>query len=94
MSAEQQYIDLYQQHGDLLSKNSTPVLNALRDEAFQAFCAQRFPTRKLEKYRYTDISKLFEPDYGLNLRRVLWKSIRMRCLEVACHNLALPLSLW
>lgn len=70
MSAEQQYIDLYQQHGDLLSKNSTPVLNALRDEAFQAFCAQGFPTRKLEKYRYTDISKLFEPDYGLNLRRV------------------------
>lgn len=70
MSAEQQYIDLYQQHGDLLSKHSTPVLNASRAEAFQAFCKQGFPTRKLEKYRYTDISKLFEPDYGLNLRRV------------------------
>ncbi|MBO7553174.1 MAG: Fe-S cluster assembly protein SufD [Bacteroidaceae bacterium] len=70
MSAEQQYIDLYQQHGDLLSKNSTSVLNASRDEAFQAFCKQGFPTRKQEKYRYTDISKLFEPDYGMNLRRV------------------------
>lgn len=70
MSAEQQYMDLYQQHGELLSKHSTPVLNAPRDEAYQAFCKQGFPTRKLEKYRYTDISKLFEPDYGMNLRRV------------------------
>ena len=70
MSAEQPYIDLYQQHGDLLSRNSTSVLNASRDEAFQAFCKQGFPTRKQEKYRYTDISKLFEPDYGMNLRRV------------------------
>lgn len=70
MSAEQPYIDLYQQYGDLLSKNSTSVLNASRDEAFQAFCQQGFPTRKQEKYRYTDISKLFEPDYGMNLRRV------------------------
>lgn len=70
MSAEQPYIDLYQQHGDLLSRNSTSVLNASRDEAFQAFCKLGFPTRKLEKYRYTDISKLFEPDYGMNLRRV------------------------
>ena len=29
-----------------------------------------FPTRKEEKYKYTDISKFFEPDYGLNLNRL------------------------
>ena len=29
-----------------------------------------FPTRKQEKYKYTDISKFFEPDYGLNLNRL------------------------
>ncbi|MBR7170836.1 MAG: Fe-S cluster assembly protein SufD, partial [Prevotella sp.] len=28
------------------------------------------PNRKVEKYKYTDISKLFEPDYGVNLNRL------------------------
>ena len=28
-----------------------------------------FPTRKVERYKYTDVAKLFEPDYGLNLNR-------------------------
>ena len=32
--------------------------------------ASGFPTRKVERYKYTDIQKLFEPDYGLNLNRL------------------------
>ena len=70
MRVEQPYIDLYQQHGELLCRHSSPVLNAQRAQAFQAFQQQGFPTRKLERYKYTDISKLFEPDFGMNLRRV------------------------
>ena len=70
MQIEQPYIDLYAQHQDLLCRHSSPVLNARRAEAFAAFRRLGFPTRRLEKYKYTDISKLFEPDYGLNLRRV------------------------
>ena len=29
-----------------------------------------FPTQKQEEYKYTNVDKLFEPDYGLNLNRI------------------------
>jgi len=45
-------------------------MNAVRDEAFNDFCAAGFPTKKAERYRYTDMQALFEPDYGLNLNRL------------------------
>lgn len=34
------------------------------------FKSNGFPTRKEERYKYTDIPRLFEPDYGLNLNRL------------------------
>lgn len=46
------------------------VMNSVRDEAFADFQRLGFPTRKVERYKYTDIQKLFEPDYGLNLNRL------------------------
>ena len=45
-------------------------MNALRDEAFEDFQRLGLPTKKVERYRYTDVPKLFAPDYGLNLRRL------------------------
>ena len=39
-------------------------------KSFADFEKLGFPTRKQEKYKYTDVSKLFEPDYGLNLNRL------------------------
>jgi len=42
----------------------------VRDKAFEDFKRQGFPTKKMERYKYTDISKLFAPDYGLNLQRL------------------------
>jgi len=42
----------------------------VRDEAFERLAANGFPTRKVERYKYTDMQKLFEPDYGLNLNRL------------------------
>ena len=45
-------------------------MNAVRDQAFGDFQAQGFPTRKVERCKYTDMEKLFEPDYGLNLKRL------------------------
>ena len=50
--------------------SSAEVLNAPRAAAFADFERLGFPTRKEEKYKYTDISKFFEPDYGLNLNRL------------------------
>lgn len=70
MSSEQQYIELYEQCRDLICDHSADVMNAVRDAAFEDFKRQGFPTRKVERYKYTDMQKLFEPDYGLNLKRL------------------------
>ena len=65
-----QYIDLYREQRDLICENSAETMNALRDEAFEDFQRLGLPTKKVERYRYTDVPKLFAPDYGLNLRRL------------------------
>ena len=70
MRAEQQYIDLFSQTEAMICRHSAEVLNAPRAVAFADFERLGFPTRKQEKYKYTDISKFFEPDYGLNLNRL------------------------
>lgn len=70
MKSEQQYIDLYQQASQLIKTHSADVLNAVRDEAFADFKAQGFPTKKVERYKYTDMAALFAPDFGLNLKRL------------------------
>ena len=70
MNSEQQYIDLYKQCRTMIHEHSSDVMNAVRDEAFELFCKQGFPSKKVERYKYTDMQKLFEPDYGLNLNRL------------------------
>ena len=54
----------------MIHEHSIDAMNAVRDEAFENFAAAGFPSRKVERYKYTDIQKLFEPDYGLNLNRL------------------------
>ena len=54
----------------MLKRHAADALNAVRDRAFADFKAQGFPTRKVERYKYTDIPALFAPDYGLNLNRL------------------------
>ena len=70
MNSEQQYIDLYQEQSDAIKRHSAEPLNAVRDRAFNDFKAQGFPTRKVERYKYTDMAALFAPNYGLNLNRL------------------------
>ena len=70
MKAEQQYIDLFSQYEATICQHSVDVLNAPRAQAFAHFEQLGFPTRKQEKYKYTDVSKYFAPDYGLNLNRL------------------------
>jgi Fe-S cluster assembly protein SufD len=70
MQSEKQYIDLYQQCRSLICNHSAAVLNAVRDRSFDDFKRLGFPTRKVERYKYTDMAALFEPDYGLNLNRL------------------------
>ena len=70
MHAEKQYIDLYQTAAETLKAHSASVLNAVRDTAFEDFRRLGFPSRKMERYKYTDMNAVFEPDYGLNLNRL------------------------
>ena len=67
MSAEKQYIDLYRQASGMICGHSAGVMNAVRDRAFDDFQRLGFPSKKVERYKYT---ALFEPDYGLNLNRL------------------------
>ena len=55
----------------MIHEHSSDVMNSVRDEAFEHFAKSGFPTRKVERYKYTDIQKLFAPDYGLNLNRLM-----------------------
>ncbi len=70
MQSEQQYIELFKECRDLLCEYSAAPMNALREEAFENFQRQGFPTKKVERYRYSDIQAMFAPDYGLNLKRL------------------------
>lgn len=70
MNPEQQYIDLYNQAAEAIKGHSAPVMNAVRDRAFEDFSRLGFPSRKVERYKYTDIKSLFAPDYGLNINRL------------------------
>lgn len=70
MTSEQQYIDLYRECRKQICAHSADVLNAVRDEAFNSFERLGFPSRKVERYKYTTIDKLFEPNYGLNINRL------------------------
>ncbi len=70
MQSEQQYIELYEQARELICSHAPEALNAVRDEAFDDFRRQGFPSKKVERYKYTDMQKLFAPDYGVNLNRL------------------------
>ena len=70
MSSEKQYIELYEQCREMILRHSSEVMNAQRDAAFERFKKNGFPSRKVERYKYTDMQALFEPDYGLNLNRL------------------------
>jgi len=69
-SAVSQYTDLYRQCRQMICDHSSDVMNAPRDAAYERFAKQGFPSRRVERYKYTDIEALFAPDYGLNLNRL------------------------
>ena len=54
----------------MIFDHASEAMNAVRDEAYERFASNGFPSRKVERYKYTDVQKLFEPNYGLNLNRL------------------------
>lgn len=70
MNIEQQYIDIFLQCELMINKHSAAAMNTVRDSAFAHFRELGFPTRKLEDYKYTNVSEYFAPDYGMNINRL------------------------
>lgn len=70
MNGEKQYVDLYAHARAVIFQHGSPVMNGVRDAAFEDFKRLGFPSRKVERYRYTDMAVLFAPNYGLNLNRL------------------------
>ena len=54
----------------MIMQHAATAMNSLRDAAFEDFKRMGFPTKKVERYKYTDVPALFEPNYGLNLNRL------------------------
>ena len=70
MNSEKQYIDLFSECRAQIADHSAEPMNAVRDAAFADFKRLGFPSRKVERYKYTDIDEMFAPDYGLNINRL------------------------
>ena len=70
-----QYTELYEEVRGLLEKQSCAALNSVREEAMATFRSLGLPTRKEERYRYTDVEKAFEPNYGLSLAPLTIKGV-------------------
>jgi len=65
-----EYINLYKQYHETIKKHSSSLMNAGRDASFALFEKLGFPTTKLEKYKYTDLTDALSYDYGLNINRL------------------------
>ena len=65
-----QYTQLYEQCRNMICQHSAPAMNAVREQAYRHFCTLGFPSKRVERYKYTDMEPLFAPDYGLNLNRL------------------------
>ena len=70
MSSEKQYTELYRECREQIFAHSAAAMNAVRDAAAADFERLGFPSRKVERYKYTSIDRLFEPNFGLNVNRI------------------------
>ena len=71
MQSEKQYIDLYGQCRDMLMSHSAEPMNAVRDAAFSDFRRLGFPTKKVERYKYTTSRRCLNLTTGLT--STAWK---------------------
>ncbi|MDR0538164.1 MAG: Fe-S cluster assembly protein SufD [Tannerellaceae bacterium] len=69
MKPEQQYIDLFIEHENLIRQHSTSIMNNHRRPSLEEFQRLGFPPMK-EDYACTNVNKAFAPDYGMNINRI------------------------
>ena len=87
MGSHEQYINLFKDEKQTICNNSAPVLNAKRDEAFDCLLANGFPNKKVERYKYTDMQALLEPNYGLNINRLNMPVNALEAFRCAVPNI-------
>lgn len=58
-SAEQRILRLFQENGVLLNEATPGFLRSDREQAMKAFQRMGIPDRKVENFKYTDLTKLF-----------------------------------
>lgn len=91
MGSEQQYISLFEQQRKLIFAGSAEVMNRRRDDAMADFKRLGFPTRKVERYRYSDVSGAFAPNYGVNLRRIAFQVDPYKAYRCSVPNMGTAL---
>lgn len=66
----EQYIELYEQWGKVIDDRSVAAMNTCRQAACERLRQNGLPSRKEERYKYTDVDELLAPNYGVNLQRL------------------------
>ena len=69
MNALKQYIELFDEHKDLVNSNGAPLLNDFRDKARGILENKTLPAKGTEKYEHSDLNEVLAPDYGINIAR-------------------------
>lgn len=59
----ERYISLYRDNIGKVRAGSSPLINSLREDAFNRFCEMGVPTKKNEAYKYTNLNIFFDHDY-------------------------------
>ena len=71
MSGLQPYLRLFDEQRALIDANSCAPLNARRDDARRFLSGADLPTRKTERYKYTNASAIFAGEYSSSFTRRL-----------------------
>lgn len=70
MGNEQEYIEIFDRHREIIDEPCAQLLNRERAKAITRFKATGFPGVKEENWLHTNIAKRFDANYGMNLGRV------------------------
>lgn len=65
-----QYLDLFTTQRDVIEAHSAPVIDRLRQKAFNTLQGMRLPEKGDEGFEKTSIEAMFAPDFGLNISRL------------------------
>lgn len=91
MDSHLQYLDIYRSCRAMLDGGSCEAMNVCRDEAAELLAAQGFPTRREERYKYTNAAAAFASDFGLNLRRIMLEADPYKTFRCNVPNLSTSL---